>query len=76
MFEFEKGYLFKVNIVPESGSWRQWEKRRKPIYVVSTSEQSAKEYAERNLKGGLKVKSVNKLGQQFGGCFFDGEYTK
>jgi hypothetical protein len=74
MIEFGKTFLFKVNIVPESGSYRNWEKRRKPIYVVSTDSKAAIEYASRFMKGGQKVKSVNKLGEQFGGNFFDGEY--
>lgn len=73
MREFGQDYLYRVSLEADSVWSRFSHKKIKPIYVVMSSKDAARDYAERNLKSGLKVKSISLIAKQLAGNIFTGE---
>lgn len=63
-------YLYKVSLKATDSWSRYTHKKLRPIYVVQSTKEDAKVYAERHLREGLSVKSVSLLAEQYGGCMF------
>jgi hypothetical protein len=74
MREFGTDYLFRITVKPTDAWSRVNGKKLKPFYVVSANKDAAREYAERHLRGGLKVSAVSLLAEQYGGNMFGGNY--
>ncbi|MGH1470119.1 MAG: hypothetical protein ACRBCS_02940 [Cellvibrionaceae bacterium] len=67
MREFGQDYLYKVSVEPERG-YHNFEKRKKPFYVVAATKEKAAELI--NLKSGWRIKSVSLLAEQYSGALF------
>ena len=65
-------YLFRVSIVQNDVWVSSFGKKTTPMYVVERSKISAREYAEKHLRRGFKVKSVTFCGERLGMNMYHG----
>jgi hypothetical protein len=73
MREFGQDYLYRVSLEADSVWSKFSHKKVKPLYVVMSSKETARDYAERNIRSGLKVKSISLIAKQLAGSVFTGE---
>lgn len=73
MREFGQDYLYRISLEAKD-VWSKYSgKKVKPIYVVMSSKESARDYAERNIRNDLKIKSISLIAKQLAGNVFTGE---
>lgn len=65
MRQFETTYLFRATVQKRNN----FEKPHPPIYLIAANEKEAKDRALYYIKKGFELKSISKLGRQYGDSF-------